>query len=272
MNDPMQPIPWTITDFKWENRHTYTFCCESGQPLAFAPGQFNMLYVFGVGEVPISISGSASEPHHLVHTIRSVGHVTQAMANLKPGQQIGVRGPFGSAWPLQAAEGQDVLIIAGGLGLAPVRPILYHILARREHFGRVILLYGARNPQELLYEAELHHWRSHFDLEVQVTVDLADEQWHGRVGVIPPLIRQWDLNPAQTWAMICGPEILMRLSAQELKKRAVPGSQIFVSLERNMQCAIGFCGHCQYGPHFICKDGPVFDYDSVQSLLGLREV
>ncbi len=245
-----------------------------GTPFAFQPGQFNMLYVFGVGEVPISISGPAYDPIPVVHTIRAVGAITRALVNLKPGAWVGVRGPFGTAWPLKAAEGKDVVIVAGGIGLAPLRPAIYHLLRHRDAYGQVVILYGARTPHDLLYRRELERWRGRFDLEVLVTVDRSTRDWRGHVGVVTTLFKMAEpyFNPANTLALVCGPEIMMRYTARELLDRGVPEAHIYLSLERNMKCGQGFCGHCQYGPLFICKDGPVFPYPHVAHLMTLREV
>jgi NAD(P)H-flavin reductase len=240
-------------------------------PHRFFPGQFNMLYVFGVGEIPISMSGDPTKPM-LVHTTRVVGPVTFAMSKLKRGDTLGVRGPFGSCWPVERALGSDVVIVAGGIGLAPLRPALYHILSQREKYGKVVLLYGARTPEDILYSRELREWRAHFDLDVYITVDRAIGQWRGTVGVVTTLIRRAPFDPSSTVAMVCGPEVMMRFTAQELYHRGVGFDNIFVSMERNMKCAVGFCGHCQFGPTFICKDGPVFGYRRVNDWLAKWEV
>ena len=273
--DPMVPRPYGIQRVRREAQDTFTLeltPADGGDSLAFAPGQFTMLYVFGVGEVPISISGDPSRPQVLVHTIRALGTVTRALRQLKRGDIVGVRGPFGSQWPTEEAAGSDVVIVAGGIGLAPLRPVLLQLLARRNTYGRIILLYGARTPQDLLYPGELERWRGRFDLEVTVTVDQAMKAWHGHVGVVTTFIAKASFDPFSTVAMICGPEVMMRFTVLELQKRGVPTENIYVSMERNMKCAIGFCGHCQLGPTFICKDGPVFRYHHLQPWFGKREV
>jgi NAD(P)H-flavin reductase len=272
---PMVPEPWRIQRVRRETQDTFTFELKSasGRPaLRFAPGQFNMLYVFGMGEVPISISGDPGAPETIVHTIRAVGVVTEAMKRLGRGDVLGLRGPFGSHWPADEFVRKDVVVVAGGIGLAPLRPVLYRILSRRAEYGRVALLYGARTPSDILYLKELEQWRRRFDLEVQVTVDRGDGTWHGNVGVVTQLIARASFDPASTVAMVCGPEIMMRFSVAELIKRGLPTPRTFISMERNMKCAVGFCGHCQFGPTFVCKDGPVFRYDGVEPFLRLREV
>ena len=273
--DPMLPQPYTVRRLYKEMRDTYTLELEpadgTGVP-PFAAGQCNMLYVFGMGEVPISISGDPTQPQPLVHTVRTVGAVTRAICTLKRGAVLGVRGPFGSAWPVATAVGQDVVLVAGGLGLAPLRPVLYHVLAHREQYGQVVLLYGTRTPEDLLYRRQLEHWRARFDLEVLVTVDRATSTWRGSVGVVTKLIARAPFDPPETVAMLCGPEVMMRFTMMALRQRGVAEDHIFVSMERNMKCAIGLCGHCQFGPTFLCKDGPVLCYDRIKPWFGKREV
>jgi len=271
----MLPTPWRIETVHRETSDTFTLTLAPAAGVAavrFAPGQFNMLYVFGVGEVPISISGDPAEVSALTHTTRAVGTVTQAMRRLAPGAALGVRGPFGVSWPMEFAKGRDVLLVAGGLGLAPLRPALYHLLAHRADYGRVALLCGTRTPRDFLYRRELRHWGTRRDLEVHLTVDRAVGRWRGNVGVVTKLIPRAPFDPSKTVAMVTGPEVMMRFTALELQRRGVPPERIFLSLERNMQCAVGFCGHCQYGPSFVCKDGPVFRYDRVKSLFSIREI
>lgn len=238
----------------------------------FRPGQFNVLYAFGVGEIPISISSDPAVTDRVTHTIRSVGAVSQALTKLKPGDHIGIRGPFGSSWPVEEAAGYDVLVIASGIGLVPLRPVLYYLLRHREAYGRVALLYGARTPDDLLYRRELDIWRRTPNLQVRVTLSRAGPEWVGDVGYVTGLFPKVKFDPADTIAMVCGPEVMIRSTALALENIGVTIEQVFVSLERNMKCAVGFCGHCQFGPHFICKDGPVFRYDRVRELMAVREL
>ena len=270
----MIPEPFIITKKKKESKDTFTFelFSESLKNFVFKPGQFNMLYLFGIGEVPVSISGHPENTEKLIHTIRNVGIVTNGMSKLKKGDVIGVRGPFGSEWPVETAKGKDVIIVAGGLGLAPLRPAIYQILSNRELYEKVIILYGAREPENIIFEKEIHKWRSSFDIDVRVTVDHAINVWHGEVGVITSLIKKSSFNVDNSISMVCGPELMMRFSAIELENKGVNSKNIFISMERNMKCAIGFCGHCQYGPKFICKDGAVFCYEELKYLLNKREV
>ena len=275
LSDPMLPRTYCVQRVRREMADTFTLELEpsdGGDIPVFAPGQFNMLYVFGVGERPISSSGDPAQRTPLVHTIRSVGTVSKAMTELRPGDMLGVRGPFGSHWPVELAEGKDLVIVAGGIGLAPLRPAMRQAMSDRERHGKVALLYGARTPAEMLYRRELKQWRSQLDLEVFVTVDRATAAWRGSVGVVTRLIPRATFDPQNTVALVCGPEIMMRFAVAELVKRGVDHDNVFISMERNMQCAIGLCGHCQYGPYFVCKDGPVFSYSAVEALLPKWEV
>jgi NAD(P)H-flavin reductase len=185
---------------------------------------------------------------------------------------IGVRGPFGSHWPIEEATGRDFVIVAGGIGLAPLRPVLYRLMAQREKYRRIVLLYGTRTPEDILYRRELERWRGKFDLEIYVTVDRASSGWHGNVGVVTTLVSRAPFDPSHAVALVCGPEVMMRFTVMELHKRGVPPERTYVSMERNMKCAIGFCGHCQYGPKFICKDGPVFRFDRIEAIFGKAEI
>jgi NAD(P)H-flavin reductase len=271
---PMVPRPFRVEKVVRDVSDTFTLHLrpeEGRRAFPFAPGQFNMLYLFGVGEVPISISGDPGEPDRLIHTIRSVGTVTARMAALGKGDVVGVRGPFGSAWPVEAAEGSDVVIVAGGVGLAPLRPAIYHIITNRGKYGRLRILYGARTPRDILFRGQLERWSSRLDTFVDVTVDRASGDWHGNVGVVTRLIAHGGFDPDNTVAMVCGPEIMMRFTLQALADRGVASDRIHVSMERNMKCAVGFCGHCQYGGNFVCRDGPVFRFDRIEDIFAVRE-
>jgi len=236
----------------------------------FQAGQFNMIYLPGFGEVAISISSNPGTPQVVGHTIRYAGSVTRALGRLKVGDMLGVRGPYGSAWPLGKALGKSLVIVAGGIGLAPLRPALFSILRHREDYGRVVLLCGARTPADLLYTGEFERWQAG-GVEVHTTVDLADENWRGQVGVVPTLFYRIRVDPKQTLVMTCGPEIMMRFVIYEALARRIPKESIFLSMERNMKCAIGFCGHCQFGPTFICKEGPVLNFAAIEPFFGKED-
>jgi NAD(P)H-flavin reductase len=261
------PTPYRVSERRRETHDTWTLRLEpeDSTPLEpFAPGQFAMLYAFGIGEAPISVGGIDGAA--LVHTIRDVGPVTHALSSAEPGERVGVRGPFGTTWPLAQAEGCDVLLVAGGLGLAPLRPVLGALRAEPHRYGRVDLLYGSRSPADLLYADELPA------LGARVIVDTAPAGWPGRVGVVTRLLREALFDPARTVAMICGPEVMMRFAAADLRDLGVPDHAIWLALERGMQCGLGHCGHCQLGPLFVCKDGPVVRHDTVEPYLKVAEL
>jgi NAD(P)H-flavin reductase len=273
--EPMLPMLYRVVRRRRETADTFSLevvPAAGAGGFAFAPGQYNMLYAFGVGEVPISISGDQAQKGTLVHTIRAVGAVSQPLTRLRPGDLMGVRGPFGSRWPVAEAQESDMVIVAGGLGLAPLRPAIYYILNHRAEYGNVELIYGARTPQDLLYRRDLERWRGRFDMRVHVTVDSASSDWRGNVGVVTNIIPRARFDPEHTVALICGPGVMMRFTVQELLNRGVALGNIFVSLERNMKCGLGLCGHCQLGPVFICKDGPIFSYEFIKPWFEKREV
>ncbi len=267
---PLLPLPCRVQKVIDETGDTFTLEIGASVPggnFAFRPGQFNMLYVFGTGEVPISISGDPARPQVLVHTTRAVGTVTSVMRRLRPGDMLGVRGPFGSSWPLEQAIGHDLVLVVGGLGLAPMRPLIYEVLANRECFGRVALLYGARTPEDILYRDELEAWQDSGAIAVYQTVDRAVEPWQGNVGMVTRLISRAPVGRHSCLAMVCGPEMMMRASIRALEQRGVAPQRIFVSMERNMKCGCKICGRCQWGPYFVCRDGPVFRYADVRMWL-----
>ncbi len=270
----MVPEPFRVRSRTRETEDTWTLELQptNGGPSRFEPGQFNMLYAFGVGEVPISICGEGSGEGSLEHTVRAVGAVTDAICSATEGEALGVRGPFGSSWPLEEAEGGDLVIVAGGIGLPPLRPALLRALARRERFEKVILLYGGRAPDQLVFQGELDEWARLDELELGLTVDSATGEWRGAVGVVPKLIERASFDPGRTTAIMCGPEVMMRFAIRALLDRAVPAQRIHLSMERNMKCAIAQCGHCQFGPAFACREGPVFRYSDIQPWLEIREL
>jgi NAD(P)H-flavin reductase len=237
----------------------------------FLPGQFNMLYLPGIGEAAISISSDPDTPDRLLHTVRVVGNVTRALARMRIGDQLLVRGPFGSAWPTDACRGCDLVIAGGGVGLAPLRPILYHVANYRADFRKVTLLFGARTPRDLLYTDEYDAW-SAAGIDVEISVDIGDDSWQGQIGVVPALFYRLRINAPQARILTCGPEIMMRFVIFEALARKVPAQHIYLTLERNMNCALGFCGHCQLGPAFVCKNGPVFTYEQMAPYLDIEDL
>jgi len=273
--DPMEPKTFRIQQVRTETYDTFTLTLKPAEEkggFSFVPGQFNMLYIFGVGEVPISISGDPAKNDILVHTVRAVGTVTRAMQKMQKGDVVAVRGPYGTSWPVEKAAGKDIVIVAGGIGLAPLRPSVYHVLSNRARYGKLVILYGARTPKDMLFVDEVRKWGKEKDVAVDLTVDSGDEEWKGTVGVVTKLIPNAIFDPANCVAMVVGPEVMMRYTLMELQKRSIPDTDIFISMERNMKCGTGFCGHCQLGGVFVCKDGPVFPFRDLKSFFGKKEI
>jgi NAD(P)H-flavin reductase len=270
--DPLLPRVARVRRRRRESPDVFTLEIEPAGPGAFAAGQFNMLTAFGVGEVPISLSGDPGDPGRLIHTIRAVGSVSGALGRMKKGDRIGLRGPFGRGWPMEAAAGRDVVLVAGGVALAPLRPALYRLLAERDRYGNVTLLYGARSPNDILYRRELESLRRRLDVDIEVTVDHAVSEWHGHVGVVTSLIPRAAIDPPNTVAFICGPEVMTRFTITALREAGVADDAIYIAMERNMKCAVGFCGRCQFGGDFVCRDGPVFPYRRVRAILAVKEI
>jgi anaerobic sulfite reductase subunit B len=269
----MAPVPHRVLSRAQETADTWTLELEPlGEAVRPRAGQFDMLYAFGVGEVPISTSGDHDGSGKLTHTIRAVGAVTTALCALDPGALVWVRGPYGNEWPLAAATGGDLVIVAGGIGLAPLRPAVRHALAQRDDYGAVSVLVGARTPGDLLFVHEVEEWRSRLDAEVDVTVDAAAAGWHGRVGLVTKLIPGAVFDPERATAFVCGPEVMMVFVVRALVDRGMPADRIWISMERNMRCGVGHCGHCQLGPTLICRDGPVYRADEMMRLMEVREL
>lgn len=264
------PLPHRVVDTRPETADTVTFRLEPVHEALspFAPGQFAMIYAFGVGEAPISVAGILPDGG-LQHTVRSVGAVSRALCELKPGAVVGMRGPFGTGWDLPQAAGDDLLVVAGGIGLAPLRPVVHAALAAPQGYGRLNVLIGARTPDDLLYRDELDEWARPYR---GVTVDRPGTGWRGRVGVVTTLLDDALFSPAETTAFVCGPEVMIRATARELLERGLAPDRILISLERNMHCATGHCGHCQLGPLLLCRDGPVVGYERAEPLLTVREL
>lgn len=264
----LQPCWAEITDIDRESHDTSTFWIRLLDPevrsaYRFMPGQFNMVYVPGYGEAAISLSSDPADSERVGHTVRFVGNVTRALSRLRPGDKLGIRGPFGRGWPQDACERRDIVIASGGIGIAPLRPMLYEIINNRDQYRDVTVLYGSRSPADLLYTEEFEAWEA-ADIEMIVTVDRADESWLGQVGVVPMLFYRLRLDSQETVVLTCGPEIMMRFVVFEALARRVPTDRIFLSMERNMKCGHAHCGHCQLGPYFVCKDGPVQTYAELE--------
>jgi NAD(P)H-flavin reductase len=268
----MTPRPFQVTRREQDTADTWTLTLESpaagGPPVA--PGQFMMVYAFGIGEVPISVSGPPDRDGPVVLTVRAVGAVTKAICASEPGAVLGLRGPFGTSWPVGTAAGGDVVVVAGGIGLAPVRPIVLRVLERRSDYGNVAVLYGARTPSDLLYTDQLDEWRE--TIEVGVTVDAAAAGWDGHVGVVPKLVAAARFRPDRATAFVCGPEVMMQYTVEALLAHGVAPGRIQLSMERHMDCGVGLCGHCQLGPTLICRDGPVYAYPELAPWLEVRQL
>ncbi len=237
---------------------------------SFRPGQFNMLYVPGFGEAAISISSDPAKPDKIGHSIRFVGNVTRAVSRMKVGDVVGLRGPFGNSWPMDEIQGKDIFVATGGIGLPPLRPAIYEIINNRQKYGKVTLLYGARTVDQLMYTNEYDAWKQ-AGVDVQLCVDRGDQSWSGRVGVVPMWFYNFRIDARNTAILTCGPEIMIRFVIFEALARRISPANVFVSLERNMKCGQGSCGHCQIGPYFICKDGPVFRFDALQPFFNVEE-
>ena len=272
--DPMIPERYRLSHTRQDSRDVFTLELEplDGPMLAYRPGQFTMLDAFGVGEAPISISGDPTRPGPLEHTIRDVGPVTHALIAAPVGSVLGVRGPFGTTWDVTDGIGGDVVFVAGGLGLPPLRPALLQVIAERERYGRVVLLYGARTPEDILFGDELRRWGKDHRVVVEITVDNGQHAWQGKVGFVTELVPKAGFDPRATLALVCGPETMMRYAAAALVHRGVPEHRVRLSMERNMKCGVGLCGHCQLRELFICVDGPVLSWDRLAPLLSTREL
>lgn len=262
-----------ITDIREEVPDVFTYRLrfedeEAAKGFAFAGGQFNMVYLFGVGEVPISIMSDPEDTHGLDHTIRIVGRITRGIEKLKVGDQLGIRGPFGQGWPLEEAKGQDVVVITGGLGCAPVVGAIEYIFRRRDEYRHIKIMHGVKTPRDLMYKERFEEWRTHEDTEVLLASDQPERAWHYHVGIVTELFDMVEIEPERTIVLMCGPEIMMQAGARHLAMRGVKPERMYLSMERNMQCGVGLCGHCQVGPFFACKDGPVMRYDKIAPYLG----
>jgi NAD(P)H-flavin reductase len=274
VEDPFLPRPFVVRQTRQDTRDTTTLVLEAadGEPIAFAAGQFTMMQAFGAGEAPISISGDPARPDVLQHTIRNVGAVTGALVHAGVGTELAIRGPFGTGWDVSSGKGGDIVFVAGGIGLAPLRPAILEVCSARREYGRVLLLYGARTPEDILFGDDLRRWAADHDIDVQVTVDNGQYAWNGRVGLVTQLIARGGFDAAHTLALLCGPEVMMRYAAAGLAERGVLGRRLRLSMERNMKCGVGLCGHCQLREFFLCVDGPVLTYDVLEHLMSRAEL
>lgn len=274
VDSAMVPRQFVVTASRRDTRDTRTLELRAlgDEPLAFGSGQFTMLSAFGAGEVPISISGDPTRPEVLQHTIRDVGGATRVLVAASPGTMLGVRGPFGHGWQVADGRGGDVVFVAGGIGLAPLRPAILEVCADRASYGRVSLLYGARTPEDILFGPDLRVWARDHDIDVEETVDTGPHAWRGRVGLVTQLVARVAFDAAHTLALVCGPEVMMRYAAQALIHCGVTADRIRLSMERNMKCGVGLCGHCQLRELFLCVDGPVLSYDRLEPLMTRAEL
>jgi NAD(P)H-flavin reductase len=272
MTTPYLIHPARITARRVETQGIYSFTMQFVNPelrrdYRFKAGQFNMLYAFGVGEVPISIVSDPAQPELLEHTVRMAGRVTSVMARWQPGDIVGVRGPYGNGWPMEAARGRDVVIVTGGLGCAPVVAVINYIFRRRDEYGDLQILHGVKTPNDLLYRERFDQWRRAPRTRVYLASDQPDKTWRYRIGVVTDLFDELSVTPS-TIVMMCGPEMMMRYAARALTHKGIAEDSIHLSMERRMECAVGLCGHCQYRERFVCRDGPVFNYGTVRHMLG----
>ena len=269
MREP-NDLPWAsrITSRVQETRDIFSVKLELVDPkirdaYRSYPGQYNMLYLFGVGEVPISIVSDPEDNGPLEHTIRAVGRVTHGLERLRVGDTLGLRGPYGRGWPLQAAQGRNVVVISGGLGCAPVVSMIRYMLRRRDDHGQITILQGVKHSNDLIWRRQYQEWEQIRDVQVLLAADQGGPQWPFSVGNVTVLLEKANIPPEDTVAVLCGPEPMMKAAIPRLLERGVDPFHIWLSIERNMQCGIGHCGHCQVGPHFICQDGPVFRYPDI---------
>lgn len=272
--DPWVPVIYEVIDRKEENDNVVTLDIKPVNDEAIdpiKPGQFNMLYTFGKGEIPISVS-SLDEHPAIIHTIQNVGLISESFVKLTIGARLGVRGPFGSSWPVELGIDKDIIIVAGGLGLAPLRPAIEHIANNRESYGKFNVLYGTRSPENIFFHEDIISWQADPRLNFLITVDHSFKNWRGHVGTVTQLVHFADFNPGNCIAFVCGPEVMMRFTVSELVKSGITEENIYISMERNMKCGIGHCGHCQFGPTFICKDGPVFKSTDIMPYLRIKEL
>ena len=269
------PYPAEIIERTQEAPNIFTFKLrfkdsQLQKQFRFQPGQFNMVYHFGVGEVAISISSDPDDENTIHHTIRSVGRITNSLVKLNKGDYLGIRGPFGNGWPIEKAQGKDIIILTGGLGCAPVVGMINYIVNRRKQFGKLMILQGVKHSHDLIFRDRYNEWQQLPNTQVLLAADRSGPHWTWHTGYVTELISELNINPDKTICMICGPEMIIQVDIKNLLARGLDENNIFLSMERNMECAIGHCGHCQFGGSFICKDGPIFCYSSIKELLGKK--
>jgi len=271
MNQPLQEVSPYLP--RWaeiarienltENEKLFELHLVNGEPLDHKPGQFVELSVMGIGEAPISVSSPPRQNGTFELAIRKVGNLTNAVHLLKTGDKVGIRGPFGTHFPVEEAKGKDILIVAGGIGLVPLRSFIHFVLEHRDEYGEVTILFGARNPLERLFLSELEQWVAREDIRYLDTVDRPDPNWNGHVGVITTLFPEIDVDPSRTYCVVVGPPVMYRFVILEAKAKGIPDNRILFSLERRMKCGVGKCGHCQINHLYVCQDGPVFRYADI---------
>ncbi len=271
MNDLLIPSVATIVGDRTETPDTKTFALRFRDPaeherFTFRPGQFLELSVFGAGEAPFGFASSPTRKETFEVTVRRCGRLTDALHALGPGDEVGLRGPCGNGFDVEDAVGKDLLFVAGGIGLPPLRGLILNVLDQRDRFGRVTILYGARTPSDLVYKDELKEWEKRADVELRVTVDRTEPGWAGNVGMVPTLFDEVDLRPASTTAYVCGPPIMIKFVVQDLLMRGFAEDRVISTLERMMQCGVGKCNHCCVGHIYLCRDGPVFSFREIKEM------
>jgi len=249
-----------------EREKLFEFKLKDGKELGHKPGQFIELSIFSIGEAPISISSSPTKKGSFELAVRNVGNVTNALHHLDTGAMVGIRGPFGTGFPINNFKDKDILIVAGGIGLFPLRSLINYILDNRKEFGRLIILSGSRTPQERMFAKEFDKWQKRGDIELLETVDRRDKNWTGKVGVVTTLFPRVDINPENTFAITVGPPVMYKFVVAACQKKGIADEQILISLERRMKCGVGKCGHCQVNGVYVCQEGPVFTYAQIKRL------
>lgn len=275
MVNPHLPLEAEVVERIQESPTIFTLRLRFTDPVKhaafrFAPGQFNMIYLYGVGEVPISIVSDPQDEHLFDHAIRVVGRVTRGLEQLKAGDRLGVRGPYGRGWPLKLAENRDVMVITGGLGCAPVVSVINYVIRRRDNFRRLVIMQGVKHSEDLIWRSQYSQWSKLRDTQVLVAADVGVALWPWHIGRVTELFDKVEIDPSRAMVMMCGPQGMMQVAVDHLFEYGVPEDSIYLNMERNMHCAVGLCGHCQYGGKFVCQDGPVFSYPEVKPLFGIR--